>query len=151
MPFEPLQTDEKLDQPIKLGPDMDHMMLAGCFSFVSTAVLHYGLAVWPFLIFPTPYLLETLGRCALFGGVPALFVTAYGSRRFGVAAAAGSIGGAFSVAIFSYLRLEQFNMVRGNRDMPQPEFPSSWVWVIPLAWVLATLVTVLMSLRKDAE
>lgn len=149
MPFEPLKTDEKLDYAPKAGPDMDSQMLAGCSGFLLASVIHYLLGVWPHFVFFTTHLLATLAICAAAGLLPAAIFSGVVARRFGIPAAAGALGGSFAVAIFLYLRLQQVDSTRGLRDMPQPEFPASWVWLVPGAWIVLVLAILLISLRAE--
>jgi hypothetical protein len=147
MPFDRLETDERLEASQKPGPDMDTVMLAGCSTFVGVSVTHYTLAVWPFLVFPAIYQLSTLALCGAVGGIPALGVSVWATRRFGLAAAAGAIGGSCALAIFLFLRLNQYNLVRSNPDFPQIEYPEAWAWAIPFGWTLLVVALVVVFLK----
>ncbi len=149
MSFEPLQTDERLDSQVKRERDMDSEMLVGCTGFVLASVLHYFIGAWPFAIFSEIYLLQTLAIASACAIIPSLIFTAIATRKGGISTAAGCFGGGFAIAIFLYLRLEQFNLVRGQRDMPQPEFPPIWAVMLPAAWLFLILATVLFALKIE--
>lgn len=149
MPFEPLQTDEKLDQPAKRAQDMDAAMLAGCTGFVGASLLTYVLAVWPWFVFDTTHRIATLGLCGLVGGGPAVVVGIVAVRRYGLAGACGFVGGGLATAIFMFLRLEQVVALRGDRRMPQPEFPDMWRWLVPVAYLAVVLLVVSVALPRS--
>lgn len=148
MPFEPLQTDEKLEKPIKAEKDFDTQMLAGCTAFVGTSVLCYLLGVWPFFVLPeTNKLLMLLMACAL-GLIPAAIFGSVITRKAGLPGACGFLGGAMAIAIFLFLRLQQIMLAKQIKDLPQPEYPSSWVWMLPLAWILVAIGLVSLFMPK---
>lgn len=149
MPFQPIRTDEPYQGPPKKPKDLDSIMLAGCGAFVGTSLITYVLVVWPHFAFPATHLLSTLALTSGLGIVPATVFGAYVTRRFGVAAAGGFLGGALSTAIFLNLRLKQVLIFEGVDEQPQPEFPASWQYFVPLAWLLLVLVTIGLCLRKE--
>jgi len=149
MAFEPLQTDELLENPQKSGPDFDAQMLFGCSSFVAAAFINYALAVWPHFVFQELFALRPLALACAFGMIPSLVFSGIVARRFGVAGSAGCLGGAFAMAIFMNLRLQQIDSARGVNQLPQPEFPSDWVWLIPVGWIIVTLITLGLSIRPE--
>jgi hypothetical protein len=149
VPFEPLKTDELLDQPAKTGPDWDTLMLMGCGGFILSSVIHFALSIWPHFVFSAGNELKSLGVAALLGLVPASIFAAIVVRRFGIPAAGGILGGSFATAIFLHLRLRQFDAGRGLPDFPQPEFPASWTWMAPMAWVIFTLIVTAACVRAD--
>lgn len=149
MAFEPLETDEKLDAPVAQERDTDTVMLFGCAGFVSSSLLTYFLAIWPFFLFTEIYLTAGLLRCALFGLLPALAFGGYVTRRFGLAASAGFVGGALAAAIFLYLRLIEVNLRRNQRDLAQPDFPESWIWIVPLGWVLLVAFVAVLLIKPS--
>lgn len=148
MAIEPLNTDEKLDTKSKKAPDMDAVMLAGCTGFVITSVLTYFFAVWPYFVFNSTHLISTLVTCSLIGLLPAATLGVIACRRFGLAGGSGFVGGSLTTGIFLYLRLQQVIALKGDRRMPQPEFPDQWVWLLPLAWILASLILTLLVMPK---
>lgn len=149
MAFEPLQTDEKLDQSVKAERDMDTQMLFGCSSFVFASILVYLLVIIPHLIFTDVYRLATLGLCLAIGLGPALIFGAVASRRMGLPGACGFVGGGMAAAIFLFLRLREVEIARNSpRDLPQPEYPTMLVWIVPTAWVLVALLVALVFLPK---
>lgn len=149
MSFEPLQTDEQLDAPVPTERDTDTVMLFGCTGFVSSSLLTYFLAIWPFFLFTEIYLVAGLAKSAAAGLLPALVFGAYVTRRFGLPAAAGFVGGGLAAAIFLYLRLVEVNLRRAQRDLAQPDFPEAWVWIVPLAWVLMLAVIAMLMIKPS--
>jgi hypothetical protein len=151
MPFEPLGTDEKLDAAVPRERDMDSVMLTGCTGFVMASVLTYALGVWPFFVFPEIYLLRTLGLCALVGLVPSLIAGVIFAKKFGVAGAAGMVGGSLATAIFLYLRLDQVSALRNSNLPGEPQYPGNWAVIIPAVWLLISLGIALALSRKSFE
>lgn len=149
MPFQPIRTDEPHHGPPKKVKDLDTILLGGCSAFVGASIIVYILVVWPHFVFPTTHLLQTLAiNCGL-GMLPAMIFGGYATRRYGVAAAGGFLGGALSTAIFLNLRLKQVLILEGVEEQPQPEFPASWQYLVPLAWLLVVLVTIGLTLRRE--
>jgi len=128
-------------------------MLAGCSSFVLVSLLTYTLVVWPHFVFYDTYKLRVLALACGFGMIPALVAGAIASRRFGLAGAGGFIGGSLAAAIFLYLNLKRILLLEAipelNRDLPKPEFPTSWQYVVPGAWMLLALLTAGFLLRSE--
>lgn len=152
MPFEPLRTDEKLDKPVKAAQDMDAAMMVGCTGFVLASMVCYGLSVWPFFVFDKTHLAKTLLTCGLTGFLPSALFGIFCARRFGLAGGMGFIGGALTTCVFTFLRLQSTSSQRFNRDLPQPDFPESWVWMIPLAWFIVALILAALTIpRKEYE
>ena len=148
MPFEPLRTDEKRPGEPKPAKDMDSLMLTGCSAFVATSFLTYFLTVWPFLTFQDSHLAATLGVCALLGPLPALVLGAYASRKFELPGACGFVGGSMALCVFLFLRLQQVMLGKGSTDLPHPDYPDSWVWMIPLAWLVAAIFVALLAMPR---
>lgn len=149
MPFEPLRTDEKLDRPGDRPPDMDTHMIAGCAGFVAASLLTYFLALWPHLVFHEGYRLQTLATALALGFLPACVLGAFAARRSGLPGACGFLGGTMAFAVFLHLRLEQFLAARGSRDLPQPEYPDSFQWVVPLLALAAAALVAAAALPKS--
>lgn len=136
MPFEPLRTDERLETPVR-ERDFDTHMLFGCGSFVVASFATYALGAWPFFALPNTHLIGALGVACAAGLLPALAFGAFASRRAGLAGACGFVGGAMAVAVFLFLRMEQVMMGYDMRDLPLPEYPRTWGWMLPAAWMVA--------------
>lgn len=149
MAFEPLNTDERLETPVKRERDMDSAMLLGCSGFVTESLLSYALAVWPWFVVDAMHQIPKLALAMALGGIPALVVGAIGCRKFGLPAACGFVGGGLSTAIFMYLRLQQVVAVRGNYQFPQPEYPNLWVWLVPGAWLMVVVLAVAVLLPRS--
>jgi len=150
MPFEPLRTDEKLPTKQKPPKDMDSVMLTGCTGFVFASLLTYFLGVWPFLAFQDTHLAAIMGLCALLGLVPATVLGIVAARKFELPGACGYVGGAMALSVFLYLRLQQVMLGKSSTDLPRPDYPESWVWAVPLGWLIfSVLVAVLAIPRID--
>lgn len=153
MPFEPLRTDEPRPRNQAKPKDFDSEMLAGCSSFVLVSLLTYFMVIWPHLVFYETFRLATLGLACGLGMGPAAILGAYGTRKFGLAAAGGFVGGALASSIFLFLNLKRIllaeNLPDMNRDLPKPEYPQSWQYFVPLAWMLAVIVIAGVFLRKE--
>jgi hypothetical protein len=149
MPFEPLHTDEKLDRPGGRPPDMDSHMIAGCAGFVAASLLTYFLALWPHLVFYEGYRLQTLATALGFGLLPAWALGVFAARRSGLPGACGFVGGTMAFAVFLHLRLQQFLAARGSRDLPQPEYPDSFQWAVPLLALAVAVLVAAVSLPKS--
>ncbi len=149
VPLDPDGSDEKSAKTDRPVPDMDTQMLFGCAGFVATAIGTYALAVWPHFLWLDTHLTATLALGAGFGLLPAAMVGAYATRKYGLAAAGGFLGGAICGATFLYLRLQQVMAFRGIRDAPQPEYPFAWMWMLPSGWVLLTLLLIALLLRRE--
>ncbi|MBX7132922.1 MAG: hypothetical protein K1X67_09630 [Fimbriimonadaceae bacterium] len=148
MPFEPLQTDEKLTSKAKPERDMDSQMIFGCSSFVFVSIMSYILAVWPMFVVQDTHTLVNLGVALAAGLLPASIFGGVATRKTGLPGACGFVGGAMAMAIFLFLRLEQLMLGYSRNDIPQPEYPRSWVWLVPLIWLVAAILVALVLLPK---
>lgn len=148
MPFEPVQTDEKIPGGGPKEPDMDDQMLFGCTSFVVGSCVAYLLAAWPMFVIQDTHLVVNLAAALGFGLIPASIWGAVVTRRTGLPGACGFVGGAMAMAIFLYLRLEQLMLGMVNRNLPQPDYPRSWVWILPIGWVLFAVLLAMILLPK---
>lgn len=147
--MEPLQTDEKLDQPIKVERDMDSQMLVGCTGFVVTSLATYFLAIWPFLVWLSIERLGVLALASTAAFFPVFVTGAIACRKAGLAGAAGFVGGMLAVAIFLYLRMEQLFVEVLARRIPEPEYPKALQYLIPLAAVFGALLIALLFLDRE--
>ena len=140
MAFEPLETDEKQSEAIKQGPDMDTQMIGGCTGFVGAAFITYGLCIWPFFLFhQQAHLLNSVLLASLLGLVPATLFGAFVGSKWGLAPACGFFGGALTTAVFLYLSLQQVALGHSSKELPTPDYPASFSWLIPLGWTLFAL------------
>lgn len=149
MAFEPLNTDEKLDKPGKIAPDMDSVMLFGCSGFVFTSVGGYILTVWPYLVLQDSEKLARLGLCSCIGMLPAAVLGVASTRRFGLAGACGFVGGSMATAIFLYLRIEQTFISALARQAPKPDYPQILTYLVPLGWVIISVIFALIFLPDE--
>src|SRR5689334_877705 len=106
MPFEPLQTDEEIEAKGPREKSMDDLMLSGCSGFVGCSFGTFLLGMWPFLVFGNAGEGHLLLAFPI-GLIPALLIGIYVSRKFGLAAACGFIGGAMALGIFMHLIANQ--------------------------------------------
>ena len=70
----------------------------------------------------------------------AAILGAFASRKFELPGACGFVGGSMALSVFLYLRLQEVMLGKGSTDLPHPDYPESWVWVIPLAWLIVSLL-----------
>jgi len=148
MPLEPLQTDEKLDKPVKAGRDFDAQMMFGCGGFLIASIAGYMLSVWPFFAFQQVEQLSTLLMAMAAGMLPAAILGLVATRKFGVAGACGFVAGAITTAIFLYLRLTQAHLSYLAQQSPRPDWPQILSILVPLGWVLAVAFLAVLFLPK---
>ncbi len=148
MAFEPLQTDEKLENPVEGSRDMDTAMLFGCSGFVFTSVGGYILSVWPFFAMRGTEYLNILGLTLALGLGPAAVLGAFAARKFGLAGACGFVGGAMTTGVFLFLRLQQVFLSAKIDQAPTPNYPESMVTLIPLGWVLTSIFLAILLVPK---
>ena len=149
MAHEPIKTDEKLDAPAKKRPDMDTALLTGCLTVAVISLVVYGLVAWPFFVYQM-HTRAGLISGALYGMAPAAVFGALTVRRLGLTGGTGFAGGAFASGLFIYLQLS--NLMLGKvgdvEDLPPPDYPEHWTWLLPLIWCLLALALVLLLLSK---
>jgi hypothetical protein len=151
MPFEPLNTDERIEQSAPRERSMDDQMLFGCSGFVIASIGGYALSVWPFFLFADIEKVSTLAKDCAIGFVPAVILGLLVSRRFGLPGACGAVGGAIASAMFLYLRIEQAFMAHLARQAPEPDYPSILQGLVPLAWLLAVILVALAAMPKEKD
>ncbi len=149
MAFEPLGTDEKLSEPVKPEKDLDTILLGGCSTFVLICILVYALTSIPFYIFDDVYRLTSLLRTLAIGGIPACILGLFFTRRFGASGFGGYLGGLLISGVFLHLRLRQVMLSEWMKDAPQPDYPMSFVWIIPAIFVLANIMLALIVVKKN--
>jgi len=151
MAFEPLNTDERLEKPVKPERDMDGQMLFGCSGFLVASLGGYALAVWPFFAFTETQQLRILAQSCALGLIPAALLAAWVSRKFALAGACGAVGGAIATAMFLFLRIQQIFTAAALKRIPPPEYPESMQAVLPVAWILAAILIGLAVMPKEPE
>lgn len=149
MAFEPLKTDEPIASNAKAEPDMDSQMLFGCSGFLIASLGGYALAIWPFFVFRNTDKLETMAISLALGTAPVLVATGILSRRYGLAGVCGSVGGAIAVSMFLYLRIQQAFLAYLARQAPEPQYPPSMEFIVPLAFLLAVSFVGVALLKPD--
>lgn len=149
-----LPTDEKLDRKAPKERDMDTHMLFGCSGFVFASFASYGLAVWPFFIWMDAHLVSSLG-IALAAGLPFAYILgSVSTRKFGIAGAAGFIGGMVSTSIFLYLRFEQVFLEADAQRIPPPDYPVWFQWFVPsvtLAFAILLAASIIVFAPGKAD
>jgi hypothetical protein len=68
----------------------------------------------------------------------------------GLEAGTAFIGGSLAAGVFAFLHLGNLSLgaYADVEGMPAPDYPSSWVWLIPLAWCFAVGSVVFLLLPK---
>jgi hypothetical protein len=154
MPFDPIRTDEKLKKPVKKKTDFEAHLMTGCMVICISSFLVLGIAVWPFFSFEE-HTVEGLKMISLFGLLPAVLFGGIVTWKFGLAGSSGMIGGAMTASIFMYLKLAQTALGKQVVDLPAPEYPVRWAWLLPLSFLLAAvtigLTTASLSPASDLE
>ncbi len=147
------KTDEKIETPYPRKRDMDTRFLTGCFTIALLSIVFYTMLAWPFFAFQAS-LKSGLVQIGLFGALPTLALGGGLVRRIGLEAATALAGGSFAAAIFAYLHLNSLMLgkLADVKDVPPPNYPDSWAWLIPIAWCLVVAATVLILLpRRETE
>jgi len=151
MPFEPLRTDERTGTPPPPKRDFDDEMLVGCGTFVLTSVIGYGLGASPFFVFTNTHQLKGLALATGLGLVCQSALGGFASRKYELPGSCGYLAGAFVTTVFIHLRLQQLVAGRGDVNYVQPEFPDSWMWFVPGAWLAIAIAVVLFCYRSLPE
>jgi hypothetical protein len=128
---------------------MDTRFLAGCSTIAILSLTFYAMLAWPFFVFEA-HLRAGLAQIALYGALPVLVAGVLATRAKGLEGATALVGGSIAGAIFAYLRLDALTLGKlGDlQELPPPDWPDSWAWLIPLAWCLAVAATALLALPK---
>lgn len=146
MPFEPLGTDEPLEESTvpHRAKSFESELVGGCFTILGGSVTVFLLTWWPFLVMDTlttGRLLSAVG----FALVPALIAGVLLTRFAKLTGAIGFAAGMFAGSMFLYLNLNINFAGSGSPDAPQPDYPEAWRWIVPLAWFLVGLVVMLFA------
>ena len=147
--MEPLRTDEQLTPgAVKRPQDMDAAMLGGCAVFLTTAVLAFGIAVWPHLVYANAEKVSTVRMCLLIGLTPSLVVGIIAARQGGLAGACGFVSGALITSVFFFLRLQQVFITAGARTGPSPNYSPATVYLLPLGWFLFAILVAAVAMPR---
>jgi len=146
--FDPLQTDEKLEKPIKSGPNFEAQILSGCSFFVATSLLTYAIGVWPFFVLADQHLIAKFLMACAFGLLPTAIIGVVAGIKGGVPGACGFLGGTIAVAMFMYLRISQIMLGEHMPDLPKPDYPSAAAWILPLFWTVIAVIIAGFSAQK---
>ena len=114
-------------------------MLGGCAVFLTTAVLAFGAAVWPHLLYAHAERVATLRTDLLIGLIPSLLIGVIASRQGGLAGACGFVSGALITSVFLFLRLQQVFVTAGSQTGPTPNYSPATMYLLPLGWFLVAL------------
>jgi len=150
MPFEPLQTDEKIEGDKVREKTMDDVMLTGCSGFVGASAITFMLGVWPFLAFGSQDRATTSLLLGFpLGLLPAAIAGAYICRRFGLAAACGFIGGAMALGVFMFLVANRIMLSIFLASGPRHFYSPITVYLIPVVWLMLALAIAYVFLPKN--
>lgn len=147
------QTDERLEAPVKQKRDMDSRFLAGCLTIAFLSLVFWILTAWPFFVFPV-HLKSGLLNAFVFGPLPALVLGVVLVRIRGLEAATALAGGGLAAGVFAYLHLGNLSLGRfaDTSDLPPPDYPTLWVWLLPLAWCFAIDSVIFLALpRREVQ
>lgn len=150
MSFEPLGTDEPLEEGAPRPKSFEGQLMSGCMTIMLESFLVLALTVWPFILFEHRTNAQLFTALAL-STVPTFIVGACFVRFAKLAGAVGFAGGLFVGAVFLMLRIETVVSARFDPLLPQPEYPPSWQWFVPGAWLLAGLALLFIVLPKDTN
>ncbi len=129
-------------------PDFERELMAGCTTIVLLSFACYALTIWPFFFLPE-YTLRGLGTCVAFGAILPAILGVVAIRKLDIVGIAGYLGGTMAGIVFVYLRLSQTMLGLYDESLPMPEYPERWAWLVPLVWVLASIVLALMTYPKE--
>lgn len=147
------ETDEKVESPYPRVKSMDSRFLSGCMTIAVLSIVFYGMLAWPFFAFPV-HLRAGMIQVGLYGALPAFLLGALVLRRIGLEGATSFAGGSFAGAVFAYLRLDslQLGKLADVRNLPPPDYPGHWAWMLPVAWCLVVTATILIVLpRRETQ
>ena len=133
MPTDGLGTDEELSQAPPKNKEFEAQLMSGCSTIGVVSVITYFMTIWPFAVYPE-YSIVGLLKIIGFGILPASILGAIAARRFALAGASGFFGGAMAAAVFIHLRLQQTMLGNYARDIPKPDYPESFAFMLPLLW-----------------
>jgi len=148
MPFDPIRTEEKLEAPVRAGRDFEGQLLFGCGTFVLASVITYVLSAWPFFVVAEMYLLRPFLIARALGRIPSTIFGLIVMRKTGLAGGCGFLAGAMTQGVFLFLRMEQLLLGHSVVDLPRPELPLSWGWIVPTVWAVSALLLVVLFVPK---
>lgn len=151
MALDPLQTDEKLDAPVKAEADTDTAMLWGCGAFTTLSFTVFFVSCWPYFVWLNLSTLGDIARATLLGLLPAAILSIVGARIRGLAASCGSVAGFTVVAVFLYMRIQQAFIAGMAKQAPMPEFGREWAYMFPAAVLIGGLLIAFLFTRKDLD
>lgn len=144
-----LHTDEKLGAAPKKRKDMDARFLAGCMTIAVLSLGFWALTSWPFFVLPV-HLKAGLGQALLVGALPTLAIGSLLVRKIGLEAATALVGGTLASGVFMYLHLGNLMLggLSSDPNVPKPDYPDAWAWLVPLGWCLVACAAALLLLPK---
>lgn len=145
MPFDPLDTDEKLDKPVRRRKTSFEGELARGFFLI--IMMSIGVFIWGWIPF---FLLGDYTKAGIFGTMligwlPLLGVGALLIRKFGAAGLSGFLGGSLPLTVFYYLTLAKTQLRNGVDNVAQLEFDPVMVYLLPGAWLALSLTIGLIA------
>lgn len=151
MALDPLQTDEKLDAPVRAEADTDTAMLWGCGAFTTLSFTVFFVSCWPYFVWLNVSTLNDLGRASLLGLLPATILSIVGARLRGLPASCGAVAGFTVVAVFLFMRIQQAFVAGMAKQAPMPEFGREWAYTLPAYVVIGSLILAFLFTRKDHD
>ena len=130
--------------------NLDNELLSGCFTTTGICFVLLGVGIWPHIAWGAVFAWSELGRAALLGLLPCVVLGVVAVRKFRYPGVTGFVGASAGVALFWYLRLGQIGWTAMAEDMPQAEYPATFTWLVPVAYmVLATAVAMIAFSSGD--
>lgn len=124
--------------------NLDSELLRGCFTTSGICFILLVVGVWPHIAWGAVFTWAELGRAALIGLLPCMVLGVIAVRKFGYPGVTGFVGASAGIALFWYIRLGHVGLTAMAEDMPQAEFPATFTWLVPVAYmILATAVAML--------
>jgi len=131
--------------------DPDKELMDGCASFLVIAVVGFSLVVVPFLLTLDVHRLGDLIQTCATGMVPCLILGAIAVRIRGLATGFGLVGSAMASSVFLFLRIQQISLAAQAGQSPPVEYPPVFQFLVPLGWILATVLVSVASLKNEAD
>jgi len=135
----------------KEATDLERQMMSGCSGFLVAAFGSFLLSIWPFFLSSDLHRLATLARMVAMGMLPAFALGIVITRRFALAGACGFVGGAMATGVFLLIRLQQIFMAALVKQSPEPDYPSSLIYLAPLACILLAIIVAIAVLPPEKE
>lgn len=151
MPLDPLMTDETLDKAVKPEADTDTVMLWGCGSFVVASFAIFFIGVLPFFVIQDVVRFSDLMIATAVGLVPSTLVGFFLTRKRGIPAAFGTLGGFMIVGVFMHLRLQLAFKASMANQAATPEYPAFMVYLWPTLSLVVGILIAAIGYKVDSS